>query len=57
MATLENVIIKFKCKHCDKKIEMSAQELMEAGTEGSPHCDCTFEEYNLDVVGVYLMFN
>ena len=57
MAKLENVIIEFKCKHCDKITEMSAQDLMEAGSGGAPCCDCAFEEYDLNVLRVYMMFD
>lgn len=54
MAKLEDVIIKYKCKHCGKETEGSALELMEAGTEGPPYCDCTDEYEFFDVINVYM---
>ena len=55
MAKLENVVIKFKCKHCKKEIKMTALDLLEAGNVGSPYCNCTEEDDDeLDVLSVSL---
>lgn len=52
MANLEDVIIKFKCKYCKRKSEMTAEDLMNAGTEGPPYCTCTEYNTDLDVIDV-----
>ncbi len=41
MPSLEDVIIQFKCKHCKRESKMTAAELMEAGAEGPPYCECS----------------
>lgn len=55
MADLEEVIIKFKCDHCKKEITMSAFELMEAGIEGPPYCDCRDDHNDLIVIDTYII--
>jgi hypothetical protein len=56
MADLEEAMIKFKCDHCKKEITMSVFELMEAGIEGPPYCDCKDSYYNdLDVIDAYIV--
>ena len=55
MANLEDVMIKFKCKYCKQETEISADDLIEAGTEGPPYCSCCIGYcIDLDVIGVYL---
>jgi hypothetical protein len=52
MATLEDVIVEFRCKYCKKESKMTALELMEAGIEGPPYCACSDDD--LDVSGCTL---
>ena len=52
---LNDVIIKFKCKHCKREIEISAEDLMNAGTEGPPYCDCTKDYDDYDIISVEIL--
>ena len=54
MSNLKDVIIKFKCKHCETTTQMSAEDLMEAGTEGPPYCMCTGECIEFEVTDVQM---
>ncbi len=55
MATLKDVVIKFKCSYCESVASMTAEDIMEAGVEGPPYCSCTNDDPYLDVIGVHLL--
>ena len=55
MAKLKDVIILFSCNHCNRISKMTAADLLEAGTEGEPYCNCDEgEPGKLEVTKVYI---
>lgn len=55
LAKLKDVIIQFGCNYCNHVSEMTAANLLEAGTEGEPYCDCgKGEPGDLEVTKVYI---
>jgi hypothetical protein len=55
LAKLKDVIIQFACNHCHEILKMTAADLLEAGTEGEPYCDCDKgEPGDLEVINVLI---
>lgn len=55
LAKLKDVIIQFVCNYCNHVSEMTAADILNAGTEGEPYCNCELNESgDLEVTKVYI---
>ena len=54
LPTLDNVFIEFRCPKCLEHSTMTVSDLMNAGIEGPPYCDCTKDNVFLGVADTYI---
>lgn len=54
LPTLDNVFIEFRCPKCLEESTMTVSDLMNAGIEGPPYCDCTKDNVFLGVADTYI---